>query len=69
MELKVLIHGKDVVEDIFSDPGDDTHLVGIMQLPLEMQTHTRTHTHTHIIKRIILGLSTFDLPDMLHVSS
>lgn len=34
VELKVLIHGVDVVEDVLGDAWDDAHLLGIVQLAL-----------------------------------
>lgn len=34
VELQVLIHAKDMVEDVLCNPGDDAHLIGVMQLPL-----------------------------------
>ena len=34
MELQVLIHGVDVVEDVLDNPGDDAHTILIMEVPL-----------------------------------
>lgn len=37
MELQVLIHGVDVVEDVSSDPRDDSHQLRVVQLALGSQ--------------------------------
>ena len=34
MELKILLHGVDMVEDVVDDPGDDALLVGVVDDPL-----------------------------------
>lgn len=38
MELQVLIHGVDVVEDVSSNPRDDSHQLRVMQLALGSQS-------------------------------
>lgn len=38
MEFQVLIHGKDVIENVLSDTGDDAHLVRVVQLALQRQS-------------------------------
>ena len=38
MELQVLIHGVDVVEDVLDDPGDDTHSICVMEVTLKQNT-------------------------------
>jgi len=35
VELQVLVHGVDVVEDVSGDPGDDPHLTRVVKTPLE----------------------------------
>lgn len=37
VEFKVLVHGKDVVENVLSDTRDDTHLVRVVQLALQVK--------------------------------
>ena len=34
MELQVLVHGVDVVEDVVGDAWDDTHQLGVVELSL-----------------------------------
>lgn len=34
VKFQVFIHGKDVVEDVISDPRNNAHVVGIMELSL-----------------------------------
>lgn len=38
VEFQVFIHGEDVVENIFSDAGNDPHLVRVVQLTLNTFT-------------------------------
>ena len=35
MELQVLIHGVDVVEDVLDNPGDDAHPICVMEVTLK----------------------------------
>lgn len=35
MKLQVLVHGVDVVEDVSGNAGDDSHQLGVVELPLE----------------------------------
>lgn len=37
VELQVLIHGVDVIEDVVCNSGDDSHQLGVVQLPLRTQ--------------------------------
>lgn len=37
MKLQVFIHGVDVVEDVLHYPGDDTHTVCVVEIPLRIQ--------------------------------
>lgn len=57
MELQVLVHGVDVVEDVSGDSGDYPHHMGVVQVPLKnniMFTDTNKHDpsftqqHTHL---------------------
>lgn len=34
MKLQVLIHGINVVEDVLNNPGDDSHQLWVMKVPL-----------------------------------
>lgn len=49
MELKVLIHGVDVVEDVSGDPGNDAHELRVVQLSLRSegyQSEAEAHRET-----------------------
>lgn len=38
MELEVLVHGVDVIEDVVSDAWDDAHQLGVVELALRWGT-------------------------------
>lgn len=40
VEFQVLIHGKDVVENVLGDTGDDAHQVRVVQLALQSQSES-----------------------------
>ena len=45
VELEVFVHGEYVFENVFCDPGDDAHSLGVVQLPLEAAERGKGHTH------------------------
>lgn len=49
MELQVLVHGINVVEDVLADPGDHAHHVGVLKFPLSVDRKykiERPHIYT-----------------------
>ena len=47
VELQVLVHGVDVVEDVLHDPWDDAHVVCVVQQALETRgRNTMVHGTT-----------------------
>ena len=50
VELQVLVHGVDVVEDVLHDPGDDSHGVCVMEQSLKTRRRsTVIHRTTALI--------------------
>lgn len=69
MEFQVLIHGKDVIEDVLSDTGDDAHLVRVMELALQRQSGSHLFFRQQQLKRRLfsINVSTLRLPVLCYL--
>lgn len=47
MELEVLVHGVDVVEDVVGDARDDSHHLGVVQFALNTTTGRNITPDSH----------------------
>lgn len=53
MELKVFIHGKDVVENVLSNARNDTHLVRVVQLALTQEVTEKARIRSEMVIAIL----------------
>lgn len=49
VEFKVFIHGKDVVENVLSNAGNDTHLMRVVQLALLQEVIDKGITRNEMV--------------------